>query len=123
MSHVCINCGSDKVERQDDDFTCLKCQFHWDVALEQANKVYLRSQGRQPATSVLASEAVTTATNQPTPALVTGPSGETNPTPTGVEVPGAGSNTPENLTDPVPPPPAARASGTPTESTAKSKKG
>ncbi|MBZ0320274.1 MAG: hypothetical protein K8L91_27935 [Anaerolineae bacterium] len=50
---VCINCGSDKVERQGDAFTCHKCQFQWDVAFEQANKVYLRAQGRQPATSVL----------------------------------------------------------------------
>lgn len=50
---MCINCGSDKVERQGDDFTCHKCQFQWDVAFEQANKVYLRAQGRQPATSVL----------------------------------------------------------------------
>ncbi|MCQ3933149.1 MAG: hypothetical protein DPW16_22095 [Chloroflexi bacterium] len=50
---MCINCGSDKVERQGDDFTCHKCQFQWDVAFEQANKVYLRAQGRLPATSVL----------------------------------------------------------------------
>ncbi len=54
--HVCINCGSDKVERQGDDFTCRKCQFGWNVAFEQANKVYLRSQGRQPATALLSLE-------------------------------------------------------------------
>lgn len=50
---MCINCGSDKVERQGDAFTCHKCQFQWDVAFEQANKVYLRAQGRQPAASIL----------------------------------------------------------------------
>lgn len=64
---MCINCGSDKVERQGDAFTCHKCQFQWDVAFEQANKVYLRAQGRQPATSVLETATASGVVTTPSP--------------------------------------------------------
>lgn len=96
---MCINCGSDKVERQGDAFTCHKCQFQWDVAFEQANKVYLRAQGRQPATSVLDSagqaDAVMIATD--TPAIPSEP-------PSAVSTPEA--TTGEGQTDGAATPPA-----------------
>jgi hypothetical protein len=58
--HLCINCNSGKVSRTGDEFTCGRCGYHWDVAHEQANAVYLASQGRVPAQSRSAQEAVET---------------------------------------------------------------
>ncbi len=106
---LCINCGSDKVDRQGDDFTCRKCQFGWNVAFEQANKVYLRSQGRQPATSVLETPGNTPAvvSSAVEPAEQGGPAGE-----------------PEKPTaDPTQPPSATTATHGRPESTTKPKKG
>ncbi len=47
--HHCINCGRRAATRQGDTFTCERCHFEWDVAFEQANAAYLRTQGRTPA--------------------------------------------------------------------------
>lgn len=49
MTHLCINCNAPTVKRTDDTFVCEKCGFEWDVAHEQTNAAYLRSQGREPA--------------------------------------------------------------------------
>lgn len=51
--NICMNCGADRVMRVGDDFDCSVCKFHWTVEDEQANAVYLRSQGREPATSMI----------------------------------------------------------------------
>lgn len=45
----CINCNGTDVTRTGDDFHCKSCGYDWDVAHEQANAAYLRSQGRVPA--------------------------------------------------------------------------
>lgn len=45
----CINCNSRNVTRDGDSFTCARCGYQWDVAHEQANRAYLRTQGREPA--------------------------------------------------------------------------
>ena len=47
--HHCINCGRPAATRQGDKFTCARCGYVWDVALEQASAAYLRAQGREPA--------------------------------------------------------------------------
>jgi hypothetical protein len=58
--HLCINCNSGKVSRTGDEFTCGRCGYYWDVAHEQANAVYLASQGRVPAQSRSAQDTVET---------------------------------------------------------------
>jgi hypothetical protein len=58
--HLCINCNSEKVSRTGDEFICGRCGYHWDVAHEQANAVYLASQGRVPAQSRSAQDTVET---------------------------------------------------------------
>lgn len=50
--HICINCNSKDVQRREDSFTCQRCGFMWNVAMEQAAAIYLRGQGREPATSI-----------------------------------------------------------------------
>lgn len=50
---ICINCGSNQVSRDGDNFACAQCGYGWDVAHEQASAAYLRAQGREPATSIL----------------------------------------------------------------------
>jgi len=54
---ICLNCGSDKVSRNGDEFQCAACKYEWDVAHEKDNAVFLRSQGRRPAKSVAEIEA------------------------------------------------------------------
>lgn len=50
--YICINCNSKDVQRREDSFTCQRCGFMWNVALERAAVVYLRGQGREPAASI-----------------------------------------------------------------------
>ncbi len=59
----CMNCGADRVMRVGDDFDCSVCKFHWTVEDEQANAVYLRSQGREPAQPVKGVVEAMTLTN------------------------------------------------------------
>lgn len=129
MGHVCINCGSDKVTRVVDSFTCHKCEYVWDVALEQANRVYLRAQGRVPAKSMaeLAAEAAA-AIVEVTPVIVPGapplilPSDLTTSQPSNTD---GGANEPEN--QPAPPVstelPTSEAGDSTEESNKKAKKG
>ncbi len=88
--HLCINCGSDKVERQGDDFTCRKCHFVWNVAFEQANRVYLRSQGRLPATSVVSGVVSGAEEQRPSTPAEQGDSPPVTPLVEGQETSGAG---------------------------------
>lgn len=57
--YICINCNSREVVRSGDNFKCARCRFEWDVAHEQACKIYLAGQGREPAKSIaeIAAEA------------------------------------------------------------------
>lgn len=62
---ICINCGSNQVSRDGDNFTCAQCGYGWNVAHEQASAPYLRAQGREPATSIFGdSEEVTPGADQ-----------------------------------------------------------
>lgn len=100
----CMNCGADRVIRVEDEFTCSVCEFHWTVEDEQANAVYLRSQGREPAQSIKAVVEVTSEV-----------------TTTGNE---SGSGEPQKPTEPASTPePSAEASDSKPEPSAKKSKG
>jgi hypothetical protein len=103
---ICMNCGSDRVERAGDNFTCKACRFDWTVADEQANAIYIRSQGREPAQSVLeVAEELVVEGEQLPPADNTG-AGE-----------------PKNQPTPAVEPSTEKAEDSKSESTNKSKKG
>lgn len=75
--YICINCNSKRdVVRTGDNFKCDRCKFEWDVAHEQACAIYLRGQGREPATSVLAeAEVIQSEGGTPTLTEATGEGG------------------------------------------------
>jgi hypothetical protein len=117
---ICMNCGSDRVERAGDNFTCKACRFDWTVADEQANAIYIRSQGREPAKSVFEAELVAEE-GQPLIAsteikVADGKDGQLPPADS------TGTGEPENQPAPVEPS-TEKAEDSKSESTNKSKKG